>query len=161
MKRLKKILGISTISAICLTTFLSFANLSDAYTFYGQGNVWPSSVRNNLTYARDGQADAIWNSGVVNWNNKTSKVKFVNGFGGGYVVLYTVNKQTDQDGYCTVYATNKAVSVATHELGHVLGLGDLYGSYPSLMNGHTNTRYDNYGIYTPQQDDLDGINVLY
>lgn len=76
-------------------------------------------------------------------------------------MLYTVNKQTDQDGYYTVYATNKAVSVATHELGHVLGLGDLYGSYQSLMNGYTSTRYDSYGIYTPQQDDLDGINVLY
>lgn len=29
------------------------------------------------------------------------------------------------------------------------------------MNQYTNLRYDTYGIYTPQQDDINGINAMY
>jgi hypothetical protein len=29
------------------------------------------------------------------------------------------------------------------------------------MNPYTSERYDVYGIYEPQQDDLNGVNALY
>ena len=63
--------------------------------------------------------------------------------------------------YTDDYGTNKRRSVAGHELGHVLGLDEM-GYYDSvLMNQYTDRRYDVYGVYTPQQDDIDGVNAMY
>jgi len=52
--------------------------------------------------------------------------------------------------------TNVARSVANHELGHVLGLGDI-SSGRAIMNTGRNRR----SIYTPQTDDLNGIAAIY
>ncbi len=47
-----------------------------------------------------------------------------------------------------------------HELGHALGLG--HSEYDnSLMEPYNSVRWGTYGIYYPQQDDINGINTLY
>lgn len=52
--------------------------------------------------------------------------------------------------------TNVARSAANHELGHVLGLDELY-SGRAIMN----LRRDRTSIYLPQTDDLNGIAAIY
>lgn len=61
--------------------------------------------------------------------------------------------------YTQNYSSEKTQSVQAHEFGHLLGLAHETGSV--LMNPYTSTRYDTYGVYTPQQDDIDGINGIY
>jgi len=63
--------------------------------------------------------------------------------------------------YTSTYEFNKVRSVTGHELGHALGLGDESASKPVLMNKYTSYRYDEFGIYQPTQDEVDGINYLY
>lgn len=52
--------------------------------------------------------------------------------------------------------TNYGRSTAAHELGHAIGLDDL-SSGNSLMS-HSR---DRSLIYTPQSDDLQGVNAIY
>jgi hypothetical protein len=54
-----------------------------------------------------------------------------------------------------VYATN---SVAGHEMGHIFGLD--HANSDSLMF-YTTDRYYTYGIWTPQTDDVNGVNAMY
>ena len=66
--------------------------------------------------------------------------------------------------YTDGYATNKIRFITCHEPGHALGLADVGLWDDVLMNGFTGgegSRYDTYGIYTPQEDDEDGINFIY
>lgn len=49
-------------------------------------------------------------------------------------------------------------STAGHEIGHALGLGHV--SNPALMYPDEG-RYYNWGIYYPQQDDINGVNSIY
>ena len=76
----------------------------------------------------------------------------------------TANPYTS--GYATLnwyflqnYVINKRISVASHELGHVLGLDHNTGCV--LMVIDSATRYDTCGIYTPQSDDVAGVQALY
>jgi hypothetical protein len=62
--------------------------------------------------------------------------------------------------YMDGYDVNKRCSTCAHELGHSLGLYDS-GTDPVLMNGYDSSRYDWYGIFTPQADDVAGINDHY
>lgn len=56
-----------------------------------------------------------------------------------------------------VNKTNTARSAAGHELGHALGLDHTYPPYLSIMNSSR----DREVVYTPQNDDISGINALY
>lgn len=65
--------------------------------------------------------------------------------------------------YHTVsYSSEKVRSVTAHEIGHTFGLDHEVG--PVLMNGRTCgtlSRWCTYGINTPQQDDINGVNAIY
>lgn len=66
--------------------------------------------------------------------------------------------------YTTGYPSTARQAVMGHEMGHALGLGhDSTGPGRSvaLMHENLNWSYFNCGIYTPQQDDVNGINFLY
>ncbi len=59
------------------------------------------------------------------------------------------------------YVSDMRRSVSGHELGHVLGLGEMDWDDPVLMNQWTDWRYDFWGVFTPQDDDIDGVNDMY
>lgn len=74
--------------------------------------------------------------------------------GSGY---FTYATAIDNLYYTSGYTTSKHQGVVTHEFGHCLGLGDLYGPVQAVMQGYTDMR--NYT--TIQSDDNNGINYLY
>jgi len=51
-------------------------------------------------------------------------------------------------------------STCGHELGHAMGLDENWDDVELLMYPE-NDRYDDEGVYTPQQDDINGINAIY
>ena len=61
------------------------------------------------------------------------------------------------------YAPGAAQSVATHELGHGLGLNEVYGIYAVMNSGTcgTNSRWCWFGVETPVGDDIQGMNARY
>ncbi len=59
------------------------------------------------------------------------------------------------------YGLNERKSVSGHELGHVLQLWEMDWDDPVLMNQYTNWRFGEWSVFTPQQDDIDGVNYLY
>lgn len=78
----------------------------------------------------------------------------------------TANVRAELNTYYTIYggySANEIVSVATHELGHAGGLAH---NNPPLCNGtplmyYSTARYVTCGIYTPQQDDINGMIAMY
>lgn len=63
--------------------------------------------------------------------------------------------------YTDVYPSGWKKSIAGHELGHALGLGEMERTDRVLMNWHSVFRYAIYQINTPQQDDINGVNAIY
>lgn len=61
--------------------------------------------------------------------------------------------------YVHTYSSNAAQSVAAHELGHIVGLAHSTGA--KIMNSSTSSRYYTHGVYTPQTDDVNGVNAIY
>ncbi|MBE0481461.1 MAG: hypothetical protein IBX68_10845 [Dehalococcoidia bacterium] len=128
---------------------------------------------------------AWWDS-VQDWNGTPTPVNYQWTWGGSQVRLgKAIQPNAGWDGLSTIhfegdtivrvtcaynwsytrfYTPNKIRSVTGHELGHSLGLGEMgLGSY-ALMNQFTSgpgSRYDGYGIYTPRQDDINGVNAMY
>lgn len=69
--------------------------------------------------------------------------------------------QTDLNMFYTNGYTFRGVQqVQAHEFGHALGLAHNNASCYILMY-YSSTRYFSCGVYTPQQDDINGINALY
>lgn len=131
-----------------------------------------------------GDSDAAWDQSAANWTNAGTPVYLVNddwaydvylsdtydssAFWDGIMptnerIVYLGTIQT-ASGYLNTYytasyATNKRISATGHELGHIIVLGHSSGAV--LMNYSTSSRYDTYGVYTPQTDDINGVNYYY
>ncbi|MGD0153730.1 MAG: matrixin family metalloprotease [Thermacetogeniaceae bacterium] len=162
---------------------LSMMPLQSASAYTLEGYTWEDPTP--VTYWWDttitsATSRACWQNGASAWNNATSRVSFSynsnyevylgatnddNISWDGITALYASgNTITSADCYLNEYYTNgyssaKRQSVSTHELGHVLGLGHSNGA--RIMNPYTDSRWDTYGVNTPQTDDLNGINAMY
>lgn len=168
---------------VALFTFLLFPSITFAYTINPQGAKWPSVnplywyMENWVGY----NTRVAFTNSLQDWNAAGTKVHFQNS--GSYKVYLaeanmpgvawdgrsyiTGSGTTIQSCSCYLnmyytdgYGANKRRSVSGHELGHSLGLWEVTGG-AELMNKATPSRYDTYGVYTPQQDDINGVNFLY
>jgi hypothetical protein len=131
-------------------------------------------------------AYTAFNTAAGEWTGTPTKVILQNTGGPGIITSNPDSGNTGYDGityyscssgyftngvrvqvnsyYTAGYSTNERVSVTTHEFGHALGLAH---NNPSTCSGRpvmyyaTPGRYTQCGIYTPQTDDINGINHIY
>jgi len=140
-----------------------------------------------------GNDRTAFQNGLNAWNNSPAPVIFVSGSATNQVEMrdendgnsgydgytnYNTSSRCNHSGYSIVvyawavlntYFTNgysgpETQSVAAHELGHTIGLGDVTtntNGTRQLMYYYTPTRWGQWGINTPQTDDVNGIKAIY
>ncbi|SFE87446.1 Matrixin [Paenibacillus algorifonticola] len=175
-----------TVTTLILMTFI-FTSSALAYSFTGHtwsktnGNTYNVSVKyatTNTTYR------AAFDSAVSDWNSSQSKIKF----NLSALNVSSLNKVGTQDvdnpslyGVCITYPISGTAkisyftadlnignpnvvnysktrrSTAGHELGHALGLDHVSVLVTAIMNSSR----DRETVYTPQTDDINGVNALY
>ena len=108
--------------------------------------VSPSTTSGSATVALSEANDSSvsWD-GITYWNN------------GANGVMTNVSAQLNA-AYTAGYSASKREGVAAHEVGHTLGLA--HSNSCVLMNPTTPDR-TNCGVYTPQQDDINGVRAIY
>ncbi|RLE81197.1 MAG: hypothetical protein DRJ51_04350 [Thermoprotei archaeon] len=92
------------------------------------------------------EPDVTWDGRAIIW------------YSGDWIVFVEIQIN---EYYTSTYEFDKVRSVAGHEIGHALGLGDESEDKAVLMNPNSARRYDEFGIYKPTQDEVNGINYLY
>jgi predicted Zn-dependent protease len=124
-----------------------------------------------------------WDNGIHGWNVSPANIVYTKATPANITVTDTYNSGVTWDGLtslapclsCSPYTSATAwlnsyftrnyspgaiQSVTTHELGHIAGLAHVTNC--AIMVADTSTRYYNVcGIWTPQTDDVNGINALY
>lgn len=96
-----------------------------------------------VTLSEANDSSVSWD-GITNWNNSGD-------------VMTNVSARINA-AYTAGYSSDKREGVAAHEVGHTLGLA--HSSTCVLMNPTTPDR-TNCGVFTPQQDDIDGVQAIY
>lgn len=114
---------------------------------------------------------------LTDWNNSQNARRYVNGGSDASGALDTYSEKDGKYGnsiwytnllgcvtswvskinryYSLTHEFTPARSTANHELGHILGLA--HTNNPAIMN----TSRNRYSMYTPQTDDINGVNNLY
>jgi hypothetical protein len=181
---------ISTMVVIALVLVLGVSSEAAAYNLLGGKWSSVNSGHIQYWIYPSGADYTAYSTAVTSWNNTPTPIWIVssgkadtenlsltsvnnNSVGwDGYTYLspcntctYTYSEVYLNDYYANGYSAGKRQSVTEHELGHVFGL-----AHPSsagqavLMNAYTcgtNSRWCTFGINTPQQDEINGINYLY
>ena len=142
---------------------------------------WASVNPLNYTITTGYPSSWIWSISANVWNGAGTPVNFTYNSSNYKVVLtteYHINDGVDgrtfqtRNGntiistysylntyYTSGYSYPKMQSVACHELGHVLDLGEMATNV--LMYVNTDVRWDIFHINTPQTDDINGVNYMY
>lgn len=166
--------------AIALSMLLSAA---PARAYVREGCYWPRVERGQsipwTNYATGHGSYAFFNA-RDGWNATPTRV-YIHGSGPNIQATNNDFGNTGWDGftnyscsngvfvtpvvvYLNVYYTynypdNAIQSVATHEFGHALGLAHSSSCYTLMW--YSTDRYFSCGIYTPQQDEINGLNAVY
>lgn len=133
-----------------------------AYDAFNYGaSSWTSTPTKVWLVGPGTGAAGIYTNNYNYGNNGYDGITYYTGCSGGW--FYDSNTSYLNSYYTYWYSYYERISVATHELGHAIGLGH---SNPPLCNGvpvmyYSTDRYVQCGIYTPQQDDVNGLNHLY
>jgi hypothetical protein len=108
----------------------------------------------SVTYDTSSEIAATsYNYGNTGWDGATTL------YPSSSAVPYTSASVYFNEYYVAGYGSQKRQSVMGHELGHSVGLGEALGAV--LMNPTTQGRYDWFHVYTPQQDDINGVKAIY
>ena len=167
---------------LALVPTLCITQTSPTYAYELWGYEWDDVDPLNywIPFVLSSQYWYCWSDSVVNWDSTATDVDFVRTTPVNVYCSITVESGAEWDGLTSItvqgseitdadcylntyytgsYTTNQRRSVASHEIGHSLGLDDTSGAV--VMNGYTDDRYGEYGVYTAQQDDIDGVNAMY
>ncbi len=186
-KLISKFYLIILAATLALTTIFSIPSTAKAWA--SDWYVWqyPTEVTYEIDYAScASQTETSWSTCVSDWDNAQNYVDLSYYYIEDILLTATTNNgvawhgittktRTSPPNYYITYAVswlneyytenpsiydtaNKRRSTAGHELGHTYGLSEYPGAV--LMNTSPSERFS-YGIYVPQQDDINGITVLY
>jgi hypothetical protein len=181
LKLKKNLFTLSLLLCLLLGSTKALAYIPEVYKFAGTPTIWVdytwgANLQSAGTVIRNG-----FTSAVSDWNSKQTKIKF-------YYLSSSANKldsyflsssseygstdtyinpttmyvsyfiSTVNAGNPNITQTNVARSVANHELGHSMGLDDNNSpGYPAVMDQNRTRSV----TYTPQADDVNGINNIY
>lgn len=143
-----------------LQIYNSNLSSSDVSVMQNAASEWantPTPVAYNWTSyssSADIKVSSAYNSSV-SWDGITT----YNSSGGHFVAGSVVVQLNDYWFWTIPYTYDEEISVAAHELGHTLGLN--HSSIASALMYYSTSRYTQYGTYTPQQDDINGVNAMY
>jgi hypothetical protein len=156
-----------------------------AYAYVPSGRYWSSLFMYPLQYY-DTSGISEDSTAKNDWNNAGTEITLsTGGWNCLYKIKYDYRSDVSWDGltlstvipftnyfatvdvfindyYTQSYTLNQRKSVISHEMGHAFGLDNTSGAV--VMNGATNgaySRWETYGICTPQSDDVSGVNSIY
>ncbi len=176
------------LTLLVMTLTLALILIPQVFAYHFLGGRWPdqkvSNLKNYVYSPSPVEAEYIY--AMKSWNDASTPAYFVRVM---YWQLYVNSVAVDEPEvdwigitaispspyeypyeyadvklnlyYVSDYSSEKTQAVAAHEYGHVLGLAHEFSSPRVLMYPYLNVFYDIYGVYTPQQDDINGVNSLY
>lgn len=166
------------IAAFIFTFIVLFA----VQTVFGYRLLGTRCVTRGTTYIYSSNLSSTyknaWDNGASSWSRANANITYSN-YSKNVCSTY-FNMGDNSHGYTTIYANPSSFyvnyfdsflntgapnannttilrSAAAHEFGHVLGLDHFSNSTSAIMN----TSRDRTKIYTPQTDDINGINAIY
>lgn len=120
-------------------------------------NSWTNSTIFTFVYSNNSDKISIDEQRVdgVNWAGLTATRKPASFITSAFIIINSV--------YTSSYSSTKVRAVICHEMGHAIGLADesFSSTKRSIMLPSAEQVYDQNGIYTPQQVDINDIYSIY